>query len=603
MPIPAGISTVTLTGRYIRPDGTPLKGKVTFSTPALLTLAGADTISAGSVAVDLDADGFFSVVLIATDQPEMQPTEWAYEVAEALEVGSRTYAITLPSTSPTVNLADIAPADPSQGEYVIVPGPAGPQGPAGAQLRTGTGAPASGLGSDGDMYIDLTSGAVKIHGPKASGSWPAGVLMGGGSSLITSVNGMTGAVTLTASHVGALTQSAADARYPLLTRTARSDKGIYVPPGWGEFWRAKRDAAGTGQARIVVVGGSASQGFYASNPVTKSWPGLVRTALQAQHGDGGSGFMTSSLSATILQAGDADALAAWQGAGAIIGQTGTWTQGGSRFGPGVCYLYADETGDSLTFTVRGTTVKIYTVSGGGSRPSFTYQIDGGSAVTVADSGISASNIQVTTINGLFSGTHTVKVQWAGTASGTGQNLSVCGVSGENATGVLVHNLALAGARSETYGNPATTALNATWNGGVDFPCDLAIYTAGPNDASSNTAGDTWAANVAKWVKAVRDTGNAVGDTDIMIMLPHLGTHDTTNYKYQDFAARARGLAEAYGAALVDMWTIGRNSWRYWQTLGYWGTKTNPGPAGTDSVHLSDAGYQHVADVVLPILQA
>lgn len=36
---------------------------------------------------------------------------------------------------------------------------------------TGSGAPAAGVGSDGALYLDLTSGG--FWGPKAAGAWPA----------------------------------------------------------------------------------------------------------------------------------------------------------------------------------------------------------------------------------------------------------------------------------------------------------------------------------------------------------------------------------------------------------------------------------------------
>ncbi|MFD7776651.1 GDSL-type esterase/lipase family protein [Streptomyces sp. NPDC059753] len=733
--IPPGIATVTLTGHYIRPDGTPIRGTVSFNAPAL-TLSEADTIAVGAATVELDETGHFSVLLIATDTPQMQPTGWAYTVTENfLHAVGRSYAIQLPTSNPVVDLADIAPADPSHGDYVLVPGP---PGVAGTKILTGTGAPASGVGANGDLYIDTTSGAVTLYGPKASGAWPAtGVALGGSSNLITSVNGKTGAVNLTAADVGAfpatggaltgfvsttlglranltadnvnslitdqpatttsrvaimrvggvdkfslnangeltipgfiatggtstfpniklgtggtfggatggavavsnvttaptanpsggavlyaeggvlkvrqsdgttavvgagsgMTQAAADARYAMLTRSSRNDLGIYVPPGWGSFWRAKRDAASTGKATIAVVGGSASQGMYASNPITKSWPGAVRSSLQTTYGDGGSGFHSTSLSSTILASGDSAALAAWTTAGAIVAQTGTWVQSGNKFGPGLCGIYTETTGDTLTFSgVRGTTVKIYTVSGG-TRPNFTYSIDGGSAVTVTQN-TGAAAIQVTTVTGLTSGTHSVKLT-CGTTT-TGNYLTVVGVEGTNATGVVVNNLAMGGASSASYANNTTAQLNSTWNGGVDYPADLVIYTAGPNDATANTTGDAWAANVAKFLKAVRDTGSATGTTDVIIMLPHLGTHDTTNYKYQDFALRARSLAEVYGAAFVNMWAIGRNSWEYWRTLGYWGTSAGTGAAGTDAVHLSDAGFAFMANQVLPILTA
>lgn len=71
-------------------------------------------------------------------------------------------------------------------------GPAGPAGPAGADGRTilnGTGVPASGLGVDGDFYIDTAADA--IYGPKTAGAWgsatsligPQGPAGTGGASL------------------------------------------------------------------------------------------------------------------------------------------------------------------------------------------------------------------------------------------------------------------------------------------------------------------------------------------------------------------------------------------------------------------------------------
>ncbi|PPS86422.1 hypothetical protein [Streptomyces sp. MH60] len=202
MAIPEGIATVAVTGRYIRPDGTPLSGTVSFTPPARLTFPDADTISAGAATVALDADGAFFVSLIATDVPGMQPEDWTYTVTEKMgKAPERTYAIVLPSATPSVDLADIAPANPADGEYVLVTGPAGKDG---SKIYSGTGAPATGTGVDGDYYVDTTSGAVTLYGPKAGGVWPStGVVLGSGN-LVTSVNTKTGAVTLTASDVGAV---------------------------------------------------------------------------------------------------------------------------------------------------------------------------------------------------------------------------------------------------------------------------------------------------------------------------------------------------------------------------------------------------------------
>lgn len=123
--LPEGIPTVTVTGRYLRPDGTPLTGQVVFRAPSLVTFADHDVILGGPVTVPLDTQGAFSVTLPATDAPGMNPSGWTYTVAEqfATVTQNRSYQILLPATVPEVDIADIAPADPTTPNYVPVPGP------------------------------------------------------------------------------------------------------------------------------------------------------------------------------------------------------------------------------------------------------------------------------------------------------------------------------------------------------------------------------------------------------------------------------------------------------------------------------------------------
>jgi lysophospholipase L1-like esterase len=565
MAIPTGIATVVVTGRYIRPDGTPLSGTVTFEPPPRLTFPSEDTIGAGAATVALDGTGAFLLTLIATDVPGMQPEGWTYTVTERMvRAPERTYHIALPSATPAVDLADIAPANPNDGNYVLVTGPPGKDG---SQILTGAGAPSAATGATGDFYVDTTAGDVKLYGPKA-GTWPS-----------------------TPTVLGGLTQTSADARY------ARSGRGIHVPPGWGAKWRAARDAAATGgKARVVCVGDSVTHGFFASNLFTTSWTGRVRNSLQGQYGDGGLGYFGSM---TSRIAGHDEAIcAAWEAAGCLVTNTGTWTgDTSSVMGPGIYSVDSTVTGSSLTFPARGSTVKVYTITGGTGRSGYTYSIDGGTPVAVADGGGGgAANIQVTTIAGLSTGSHTVTIAHNGTS---GQKLSVCGVGSENDSGVVVSNVARSGARSGGYAVPAASSLNAVWNGGSAYPADLVIYSLGLNDAAANTTGDAWAANVAKYLQAVRGSGD--GSTDLLIIMQHIGTHEGTNAKWQDYEARARGLAATYDAALIDMWALGRNSWNYWDQLGAWGTPTTPGASGHDTVHLSDVGQALIADQVTPLL--
>lgn len=198
MAIPSGIATVVVSGRYIRPDGTPLVGSITFEPPVHLMFPTADAISVGPATAALDANGAFTITLIATDVPGMQPQDWTYTVVERLyQTTGRTYHIALPAATPAVDLADIVPADPADGNYIPITGPPGKNG---SQIYSGAGTPSSTVGADGDYYIDTTVGAVKLFGPKAGGAWPTGVSL----DSVNSVNGRTGAITLTASDVVAL---------------------------------------------------------------------------------------------------------------------------------------------------------------------------------------------------------------------------------------------------------------------------------------------------------------------------------------------------------------------------------------------------------------
>ncbi|MFJ6707035.1 MULTISPECIES: hypothetical protein [unclassified Streptomyces] len=206
--LPESIPTVTVTGRFLTPDGKPLSGSVTFRAPAQLTFPEADVILGGPVAAQLDAQGAIAVTLPATDAPGMDPSGWAYTVTEALAgvPTGRSYSLLLPAESPAVDLADVAPTDPTKPTYVAVRGDSayevalahgfvgtveqwlvslvGPQGakgdtgPAGSRAYTGTTTPAGTLGVDGDLYVQresttflgVTSETLSVW-QRAGGAW------------------------------------------------------------------------------------------------------------------------------------------------------------------------------------------------------------------------------------------------------------------------------------------------------------------------------------------------------------------------------------------------------------------------------------------------
>lgn len=125
MPLPDSIAAVTVTGRFLTPDGRPLAGTVVFRPPGLLTFAEDDVLIAGPVSAPLNENtGAFSVTLPATDAAGMDPSGWSYTVTEQLTgvASNRSYQILLPAESPAVDLADLAPTDPTTPTYVAVRG-------------------------------------------------------------------------------------------------------------------------------------------------------------------------------------------------------------------------------------------------------------------------------------------------------------------------------------------------------------------------------------------------------------------------------------------------------------------------------------------------
>ncbi|MER5883081.1 glycosyl hydrolase family 28-related protein [Streptomyces sp. NPDC001941] len=377
--------------------------------------------------------------------------------------------------------------------------------------------------------------------------------------------------------------------------TSTRTSGIHVPEGWGRFWRARRDDPSS-LARVAVVGGNIAQGLYATNLETGGTDGLLRTALQARYGRGGSGFYSVTRSSSFLSSVGVStgAVEAWTARGCLVGQSGTWTVGTGWYGPGASYLVASASA-SLTFRVTGSVVRVYTLTGAKARANWTYKVDNAAPVAVTDTNPGTLGIQVTTITGLSDSEHTVTVAWAGTAA---QTLSVCGVSAELPSGVLVDTLARPGAKAEVYADPAPAALNATWNGGRARPADLVIAVLATEDAVAGTPPDTWATSLTRYLSAVKEASQ--GATDVLLVLPHVGRADPS-YLYQAYATRACGIAETYGAALVDFWTLGRNSYDYWASLSYWGNTAVPGQPGTDSVHPSDLGHSYMASTILPLL--
>lgn len=271
MPLPDGIPTVRLTGRFLTPDGRPLAGQVVLRAPSLVTFGAYDVILGGPVTAALDATGAFEVVLPATDAPGMIPSDWSYQVAEQLAgvAMNRIYQILLPAQTPEVDLADIAPTDPTTPTYVAVRGDSayevavkqgfvgtvaqwlasliGPQGAKGDTGQTGaagadayTVAVAAGYTGTRAQWLASLVGPQGVKGDRGDQG------QAGAPGVVQSVNGIsTAAVVLDAAAVNAVPDTAPGAA-----------NGVAQLDATGKVPAAQLPAGNSGGAVSTVAGKS-----------------------------------------------------------------------------------------------------------------------------------------------------------------------------------------------------------------------------------------------------------------------------------------------------------------------------------------------------------
>ena len=221
-----------------------------------------------------------------------------------------------------------------------------------------------------------------------------------------------------------------------------------VPAGWGEnAWFLGRDLADT---QIVGVDfwsdsiGTDGVGVSpASSQRTLGVAGLLETGLQAELGDGGSGYLPGST--------------------AYATQTGTWT---AEVGFGGVGFRATAAATMEWTGLRGKKIRFFhrnqNITG-----QFRYSIDGGAFTTVttpAGFGLDPNSIDITGLS--ESGTHTFRVEWV---SGT---VVAHGVYAEKTTGVNIRRFGASGRAAAHYSYSSLGRFKAnTTNGQPTVTCD------------------------------------------------------------------------------------------------------------------------------------
>lgn len=368
-----------------------------------------------------------------------------------------------------------------------------------------------------------------------------------------------------------------------------------VPPAWGETWRPARQLGGSRLVRVLIIGASICAGEASSSPGTTSWYALLRSALQAKYGNGGTGFMSIGWRSST-------------DSGSGVTFTGAWTDTAGGGPPatsegGIGSISARPTtagnGATMTFTFRGTSLDIFTKTD----PAYgrvDYNIDGAGAVQVPLN--SAVSIKTTTINGLTTAQHSVVLTAAAGDS------RIFGVRGRNATGVIVENVSTSGRRSQDMVFPTTN-----FSGHIAIQDtiaalgknDLVIIALAPNDIvlgeETNIQDLMWNAYEEIHNEVVKSGLVLAKPPDIVTLIEHIGTADTIpgfGFVKRDWlqaSSVVRDFSDGAGAALIDYWGAGRHSWDYWAAKTYWGA------GNTDGIHPNDAGHQAYASPLIALL--
>ena len=500
--------------------------------------------------------------------------------------------------------------------------------------RSGTGAPPSSLGANGDLYIDTTPGAQKLYGPKVGGAWPAGIPFTGSTPCGTASASALGCLIVPANSglsvdaSGHLSVTAGaflgdPGTNGILMRTAAGTTGVAngsnLPSGYGyanlsgaptdlgQFTNSQMGylAAPTATASsslLSVSNGTLMEdrsdpamstfniGFH--NWLTKItnvvllgdswtegagftsfrnvWAEQLRTYLQSNSGSHGSGIVPLHTSS-----------GAWALTGTwnTLNNLGPYQNGSNAFG----MLYqASGTANTAAMTVKyyGDHLLVYYATYMDSGSGFTVTIDG-TTTTTCGAATSASYTAATCSAAAAAlGWHTAVI--APPATGN------CYLYGAEwlvgTTGLSVHNLGRGAARSEAFGtNPAT---QMAWLKQIGGGVQLAVIALGVNDAGTSVPLATYQANLQAIITYLK-TNFSPAPSILILDQGNASATYAGSYPQSAYTAIEQQLALANGAMFLS---VSRR----------WGAYTNASALGvmySDGLHPNDAGHLDIAQMV------
>lgn len=324
--------------------------------------------------------------------------------------------------------------------------------------------------------------------------------------------------------------------------------------------------------KIYCVGDSITRGLGTSAEPTKSWPGVLRAAMQARYGDAGEGFI-HVFEGTLA-------------AGAIPRVTfgaGGWAMAaGSKSGFGAAYANSGGSLNPITFTFTGdrATIIYGKISTGGNAD---VKIDGVSVGTLNCQNATTSFNNFLTVTAAGGGSHTLTITPA-----TSALVMVEGIFAENGTsGIQVHRVGMSGYKSGDWVN---TNAQAAWTG---KPPHLAIIALGVNDAWGSISVDTFKTNMEVFIQNFLASGASV------VLVPYMQPKSTVTTIWPQFVQAHYDLAKKWNIGLIDVYAAWNKDYNWAQTRGLFANAglDFSGTSGTNEVHPGDKGHRFIASII------
>lgn len=284
MPLPVDYGTGIVTGTFTDTAGDPVVGTVSF-TPSASRLLGTGAVILGDpIVVDLDADGSLTVTLPASNDPNVNPTDFTYRVDETFvgAVGSTYFIDVLEGT--TLDLSDVVvPGTENSGTVIL----------AGTTLASLT---------DVDTTTTPPADLDSLMFNNTSGKWEPGVPAGTG-----------GTFAVVDAVVAADAVDGTGDQFTFIGYDRGGAGGGIVPASWvGVEGFIDVDAATLAGGITALYGGSATFLVYTGSvwsvrtvtdaTVTDPWPAVTAYNIV--------GSVAGILDSGVFHAADADSIAA-----------------------------------------------------------------------------------------------------------------------------------------------------------------------------------------------------------------------------------------------------------------------------------------------------